>query len=125
MTTKIVVTKPGYDSVTEPNDKNKIFDSDLNHLKTHSYGSFQQVGDGTTEITHNLGYRPLVVAYFQDIVDTTKWYITLSSYSATPARQSAPANVSLSVDSSKVYFKTLGNESTLNVQYEIFYEGDA
>lgn len=125
MTNKIMITKPGYDTLSEPEDKNKVFDSDLNHLKTFSYGSFQQVGNATVEVTHSLGYRPLVLAYFCDTSDTFKWYITLSGAPDTgPVRISAPANVSLYVDTSKVYFKITDNSGTVRVDYEIFYEGD-
>lgn len=122
---KLAISKKGYDVLTETDAKNFIFDSTLNHLKTAAGGNFQQTGSDTVTVAHGLGYRPLVVAYFFDTSDTTKYYIALSGApSVSPARESAPANVSVYVDTTYVYFK-VSSTITIEVQYEIFYEGDA
>lgn len=123
------ISKPTYDVLTETNPRNFIFDSSLNHLKTSGYGSFQTtVAAGASDIevvAHGLGYKPLVLAYFRSTANSN-WFITMTQIEPTNSRRGISCNVELYVDSSYVYFKVnnySGGSFTIEVQYEIFYEG--
>ena len=66
MSMKIVVTKPGYNVLTETDKRNIVFTSDLASLKYYAEGSASvSGGSGTTtvEVAHNLGYIPVFAAY--------------------------------------------------------------
>jgi len=131
MTFKMVITKAGFNALTEENAKNKIFDASLNHLKTAVSGSFSReltAGNSTTvSITHNLGYRPLSIAYFNNNANNN-WGVPLSAYPNSPAwRHSFAVYVATYCDTTKTYFEihnSGGATRTINVEYEIFYEGD-
>ena len=126
MTYVIKLSKPGF-NVNTATDKQLALSSELNHLKTSTSSSFQKTGDGTQTVAHGLGYQPLVICYFRDTVtNNTRWYISMSGApSVSPARFSAPCNVSVYVDATNVYLNVTGNAGTIDVKYEIFYEGDA
>lgn len=128
----IIVSKSGYSATSGSlADKNKIFDSSLNHLKTAVAGSFEEtVGNGSTStvyVTHSLGYYPLSMCYFTD--DNTTYYKINMSYdpSIGGSRQSvSDINVSMYCDTSKTYFEIhnySGASRDITVEYEIFYEG--
>ena len=133
MTYGIVISKAGYDATSGSlADKDKIFDSSLDHLKTYSSGYFEQtVTNGNTYsgyIEHSLEYAPLCMVYFT--TDGDNYRVTLSaSPDAFPYRYSVEnSNVSVWVDNEKVYFKltnSSGGSLDFLVKYEIFYEGDA
>lgn len=130
MTQKLAVVKPGYNVLTEDNPKNFIFDSDLNHLKTSSSGKFRRTvaaGNSTTvTVGHFLTYKPLAIAYFRSTANDN-WFITMTQVEATNSRAGINCNVELYVDTSNIYFKINNydgsNSFTIEVKYEIFYEG--
>lgn len=69
------VAKPGFDVTTATNDQ-LAFSSAFSTLRVVSSGttSLTAVGDGnyyTSVITHNLGYKPVVIAYANDTGDLT------------------------------------------------------
>jgi len=128
----IKISKAGYNVLDGAlADKNKIFDSSLNHLKTFSSGSFSQfLSEYTTHvgtIAHNLGYSPLSIAYFTESGDTSKYKITMSAAPSTsPTRYSvSDVNVSMYCDATNTYFKLVNGagDRTITVKFEIFYEG--
>jgi len=129
----IVVSKAGYDATSGAlDDKNKIFDSSLDHLKTYSSGYFEQtVTSGNSYsgyVAHSLSCSPLCMVYFT--TDETNYRVALSgSPDAFPYRYSVGyGNVSVYVDDAKVYFRLTnptGSSIDFLVKYEIFYEGDA
>ena len=126
----IKITKPTYNVLTETNPRNFIFDSTLNHLKTSSSGSFERTvtaGNSTTVyIAHGLGYKPLVLAYFRSTTNSN-WFITMTQIEPTNSRRGINCNVELYIDSTNVYFKINNYDAsvtfTIEVQYEIFFEG--
>lgn len=132
MSHKIIVSKKGYDALTESNPKNLIFDSDLNHLKTAVYGTLaiSSVANGAEsvgEIVHGLGIRPLVLAYWRDTANNN-WFIPMSNPEPTTQRAAVAMNVEVYVDEDKVYFNAQnqsGSVKSFEIQYEIFYEGDS
>lgn len=134
MTQIIKVSKPGYNVLDGAlADKDTIFNSELNHLKTAISGSFSQaVSDGTdyTEtVAHNLGYFPLGLCYFTD-ASTSYYKISMGGCpTAYPTRYSvSDINVSMYCDATNMYFKitnSSGGSKTVTVKYEIFYEGSS
>ena len=69
MSYKFVISKPGYNALTETNPDNLIFSSDYNTLKYYVNGSFAIDLNSGTEIEysleHGLGYKPVFFAYLQ------------------------------------------------------------
>jgi hypothetical protein len=74
MSYKLLITKPGYNALTETNPNNQIFNSDYNTLKYYLWGSVRingtwttNPGDGvktfTTSVYHGLGYVPFFIAF--------------------------------------------------------------
>lgn len=131
MAQKIVITKAGFNALTETDPKNFIFDSSLNHLKTTQSGSVTlTIGTSSTAqgtVTHSLGYRPLVLAYFNDRADTAKWYNCMTQPEVTNTRRSTLLNVEIVSGTGNVVFNGINRKSsigTVDIQYEIFYEGE-
>lgn len=132
MAYKLVISKPGHNALnTGLADKNKIFDSSLNHLKTFASGSFTQTvannGQFVGSVTHSLGYHPLCTCYFS--TDNTNYRISLSGNpTVSPVRYSLEnSNVGVYTTTSLIYFvltNDSGSSKTFVVKYEIFYEGD-
>lgn len=121
MAQKLIVSKSGFDALTETDPRNLIFDSSLNYLKTSQSGSItlaSTTGDtvyGT--VSHNLGYRPLTLAYF-NIPGDNKWYINFSSgFSQNP-------QFNLFDNNTVIFSYAPIDPGTAQVLYEIFYEGD-
>jgi len=123
------ITKSTFNVLTESDPKNFIFDSSLNHIKTSGSGNFQRTvtaGNSTVvSVAHGLGYKPLVLAYFRSTANNN-WFISVAQIEPTNARLNINFNVELYVDTTYVYFK-INNYSgvtyTIEVQYEIFFEG--
>lgn len=70
MSQKIVVSKPGYNVLTETTVDNLIYSSDYDTLKYYASGSKTlSISSGDdheeTTITHSLGYRPFFIAYLE------------------------------------------------------------
>lgn len=131
MSYEIIVSKKGYNVLTETNPKNFILDSRLNHLKTAVPGTMQIVvnasSTNTDSVVHGLGINPLVIAYFNDSADS-KWRVPVSQPDVTNIRYGTSLNVEVYITDTRVYFKAInryGTQKTVNIQYEIFYEGDA
>ncbi len=131
MVFQLKISKPTYNALTETDPRNLVFDASLNHLKTVSYGSFErEVNSGyeedyvTVSITHGLGIKPMVIGYFRDTA-TNNWKITMTQIAPViPCR--SQFNVEVYVDSTYVKFRIQnysGSTKTIEVQYEIFYEG--
>ena len=60
-----IVSKPGFDAVTELNPNNLIFSSEYNTLKYYQSGTINVTTAGTTAegtVSHNLGYVPFFIA---------------------------------------------------------------
>jgi len=125
------ISKSTYSAITETDPRNLIFDSGLNHLKTSTPGSFSRTlaGGANTVVTvaHGLGINPLAMAYFNE-TSNSKWLVSSSVAPSTSGfRYSADVSLSIYCDTTNVYFKLLngvGSSRTVDVEYEIFYEGD-
>lgn len=70
MAYKLVISKPGYNVLTETDNNNLVFSSDYNTLKYYTNGSINvgvNVGEGYYQkfgtISHNLGYKPFYLVY--------------------------------------------------------------
>jgi len=130
MAQKIVITKAGFNALTESDNRNKIFDSDLNHLKTAQSGTMSLAPAANSTVpgtaTHSLGYRPLVMAYFRTSDDANKWYISMTQPEITQPRELTDLNVEIISGTTDVVFNALNDTAsagTVDIQYEIFYEG--
>lgn len=68
------ITKPGYNALTETNDRNLIMTSKRNCLKEFLSGTVNIVtdgsGSGSVSVNHNLGYFPLYYAFSKYDDDT-------------------------------------------------------
>ena len=131
MSYKLVITKPGFDATSGTvADKNKIFDSDLNHLKTAFSGSTNLTAAASNlsygTISHNLGYVPLSLSYFKTNQSGNDYLITMSN-TTSENRPFNSMSVSAYCDTANVYFmfnNKSGSAGTADVLYEIFFEGE-
>lgn len=130
MAQKIIITKAGFNALTETDPKNFIFSSDLNHLKNKIASSFTETiasgGDFTATIAHGLGsVHPLCMAYFRES-GGSNWHIAMTNFGvAFGDRKSTEFHVEIYSDTTNVYIKVINGYSsskTIEVQYEIFYE---
>lgn len=125
MAQKIVITKPGFNALTETDPKNMIFTSELASLKYYSEGSVDvSGGDGVTtvEVTHTLGYIPFFASYIGVLGvggDTDDYsmvpFIFLDGFNAFVG--------SVWADSTKLYFQidhNLGHSVSVTFYYKIF-----
>ena len=120
MTRKIVITKPGFDALTETDPNNMIYSSEYDTLKYHISSTktvtVASTGTGTTptvttkSVAHGLGYAPFFIAYIDRISP---------GYSICPAQLSGfqlPSTeiyfqASAYVDSTNIYFRVLSLNS--------------
>lgn len=69
MSYKLVISKPGYNALTETNPDHLVFSSDYNTFKYHAEGSLILDLTRGTEfeeaVHHGLGYKPVVFCYAQ------------------------------------------------------------
>jgi hypothetical protein len=130
MAQKIIISKAGYNAITELDQKNLIFSSDLNHLKNKIAGSFSQSlaanAEYTETVAHGLGaVHPLSMAYFRD-TSTSTWLIALTEFGVSAEdRKSTEFECEIYSDTTNVYIKVRNHYATtktIEVQYEIFYE---
>jgi hypothetical protein len=72
MAIKIVISKPGFNVLTETNPNNLIFSSDYDTLKYHVSGSadvrlnsnaFPGTVRAEVQVTHDLGYSPFFIVF--------------------------------------------------------------
>lgn len=130
MTYKIVISKPGFDAVTETTPDNLIFSSDYNTLKYNVSGSITLNVTGgpayaqNTTVTHGLGYTPFFVAYAIDS-DTMSRYGPLGNNIQAPDGIGSFRWYYVLADSTKLYFCVLGDtlltpSYTITFQYKIF-----
>lgn len=128
----MLITKPGFDVLTETDPKNMIFDSDLNHLKTAGYGTLvgTATAGGTTVVSvgHLLGYQPLVLAYYHNLGTPDRWFQTTSIFPSTGiTRLSTNDSVATFSGTSSIgffYKNQAGVAGTVEILYEYFYEGN-
>ncbi len=129
---KLAVTKKGFDVLKETDPRNFIFDSDFNHLKTAvpgtmSINSVSDAAESADSVLHGLGINPLVVAYWRDTTNDN-WFIVMSNPNFAVQRRLTSMNVEVYVTDTRVYFNaqnSSGVTKSFEIQYEIFYEGDA
>ena len=124
MNQKILVSKPGYNVITETNPNNLIFSSDYDTLKYYSSGNVTlDLNGGTTvegTITHNLGYAPFFAVYASLGSPQTNWSnvpVILDDYPI------AWIFFSAWVDATKLYIRSTADSvksMTLISYYKIF-----
>lgn len=117
MAQKIIVSKSGYDAVTDTNPDHLVFSSDYNTLKySLSNGSITLNVDTSNsgeyrverEITHGLGYRPFFKAYVNPSFLNTAY---LPAGMFTFVDSNANGAFSVSVDTQKMYFVVTGRNT--------------
>lgn len=129
MSSKVVISKSGFNVLTETDPNNLIFSSDFNHLKNKLSGDFTEVVANSATfiktVAHGLSsVHPLCMAYFRDTA-SSNWYVASADFGVSLGRQLAPVEVELYTDDTNVYIKIYnnsGSSKTVQVQYEIFYE---
>lgn len=130
MAIKIIITKAGYNALTETDPRNLIFDSSLNYLKTAGSGSITKTLSGNStdsqSVAHGLGYYPLVSGFYRNTSDGN-WFIIMSTPAATVlSRPLTDLNVGVGVTTSNLVFYFINDNASsreIEVQYEYFYEG--
>jgi len=126
MTQKIIITKAGYNGLTETSPDNMVFSSDYDSLKYYSSGSVTLDVAGAnaeTTVTHNLGYIPFFVVYVNGfkMIDGS----TDNQYSMCPASFNDAGFYAFAVayaTTSKIYFRVETNSETYThtFYYKIF-----
>jgi hypothetical protein len=110
----IRVALPGYDAFTDTNSDHfaLISDEDDILIKEYTRGSATISGSGETTIAHNLGYIPIVFAYYEK--STGVW--------AMPRMATATDSTTLwiAIDTTNLYIES--NSYTGTVKYYIFYD---
>lgn len=121
MTQKIVVSKAGYNVLTETDIDNLVFSSDYNTLKySLANGTKSVVVSNNTlgefsfqeEITHGLGYKPFFKAY--------AYYVGYSPVGIFYIEDYHNVHLMVTVDNNKMYFIASGN----NVGETVITGGD-
>lgn len=131
MSYKLVITKPGFDATSGTvADKDKIFDSNLNHLKTAYSGSLNLTASASSTsygtVTHNLGYVPLSLSYFKTNQTGDNYLITMSN-TTSQQRGFYSMGASCYASTTNVFFmfdNKSGSAGTADILYEIFFEGE-
>jgi hypothetical protein len=125
MTQKIVITKPGFNSLTETNPDNIIFSSDYNTLKYDIAGSsnIHIVGDNTLKTTtntiaHNLGYAPFFIVCVDDFANGVANY-AIVPYSNSTVVYTIKAEAW--VNATNLYLK-MTNKSDLDLTAHFYYK---
>jgi len=120
MTQKIVLTKSGFNAVTETDARNKIFDSSYETLKYFSSGEVTVARSGASAsgtFTHNLGYIPFFIVYVDysaddaDFVQCPFYFADFTGY----------VFIAAWADSTKLYFEveaSVAPPSTLTYHFE-------
>jgi len=127
MSQKIVITKAGFNALTETDPDNLIFSSDYATLKYYSSGTLSlsiSSGDNEdeTSVAHNLGYKPFFVVFLElDFsLGAGDWACVPFNLDDTFVR----STVTASVDNTNLYVtaKTTDTFSDidLNFRYKIF-----
>jgi len=130
MAQKIVISKSGYNALTETEPRNLIFNSSLNHLKTANSGTITKTlagGANTSQnVAHGLSVLPLVIGFFRQS-GQAEWYITMSAAAAVIfSRPLIDLNVAVGVDATNITFYFINDNAaqrTIELQYEFLYEG--
>ena len=123
MTQKVVITKPGYDALTETNPDNIIFSSDYNTLKYDISGDYQMTNVTTSTeavIAHNLGYVPFYIVYCNDFVSQPTYYSLTEYFRVSGGRLFAARSY---VDDTNLYLSLVlgaGSAITVKWSYKIF-----
>ncbi len=132
----LLISKPGIDvlGTLAQDQKNLIFDYNLNHLKTAGYGtvtlSASAGGTQLQTVGHSLEYQPLVVAYYHNTTtNPDRWLITTSVVPNTGisriASDDSVACLSGTASIGFLYKNQAGAAGTVELLYEYFYEGSS
>lgn len=105
MTEKIVISKPGFNVLTETDPNNIIFSSDFNTLKYYASGTVtvNWVDDGTVytvQVVHNLGYIPFFIAFVREGGSTTLYNVVPNDQTTIAGRNYQ----NVYADATKLYF---------------------
>ncbi len=122
MSNKLIITKPGFNALTETDPNNLIFSSDYNTLKYDISGSanVNWTDNGTiytTTVAHNLGYIPFFVAFVLE-GGSSVIYNTVPNNNTTLAGEDY---IDAYVDETNIYFKVHKNQGTGHTGTETFY----
>jgi len=123
MTQKIVISKPTFDAKTETDPNNLIFSSDYDSLKYYvsGYVNIDMSGAGSIEtyVTHDLGYVPFFIAFFN-------WMPHETDYTHVPfytASFGSYKTLDVYATTTRLYFtvkKSGGSAITQKIVYKIF-----
>ena len=125
----IKVTLPGTDvSSTEPRDY--VFNSAYTTVKIVSEGSgtlsVPSPGTSFATITHNLGYKPLIIPYFESVPGSGTWTYGAGIYpDNTYSTYIDPTASSVGTGSFVLAIANAALGSTRAVQYHYYLMGDS
>lgn len=114
----IKVTKPGYD-VSSATALQQVFNSSYNCMKMLPFASFSQTVNGTADVvvTHNLGYKPAFLVFFE-VLGNGKWY----AYGSDEDSGRAIGIFAFATDTD-IVFRLYSNSSTaVIVEYVLFVD---
>lgn len=123
MSKKIVISKSGYNALTETDSNNLIYSSDYDSLKYHSSGTVDVAVSGANaegSVTHSLGYIPFFVVYVNRFSGASA--LRFNMCPGTFSSMFGTTIASAYADSTKLYFRveTSSATATYNFYYKIF-----
>lgn len=124
MSAKLVISKAGFNALTETNPNNLIFSSDYNTLKYYASGTLSLAVSGSsveTSVTHNLGYVPYFTVYHNTPTDPAKFSMTPFAFEGFGFYTYIDAYA----DTTKIYFAIQTNAATATIDfYYKIYKND-
>lgn len=130
MTQVAVVSKEGYDAITELDPNNLIFSSEYNTLKYHQSGTINVTVAGTTAegtVSHGLTYTPFFVSMvngfaFVDGTAVNNYNICPGTFRSTFPPPTVFTYANTYADDDNLYFRvdTGGGSATYTFRYFVF-----
>ena len=123
MTRKIVITKPGFNALTETDPNNMIYSSEYDTLKYHISGQKTVTAagaDAEETVAHGLGYTPFFIAYNDSIAGSPG-----TKYNQVPGAVLGIGTYSYCLayaDATNIYFKIITNvfNGSIDFRYKVF-----
>lgn len=121
MAQKLIISKPGYNALTETDVNNQVFNASYDTLKYYTSGyvdlSLNANANPETYVTHDLGYTPFFIAYLNG-------FPTDSDYTAVPLVSygfGSYSTVDAYATTSRIYF-TIKSDATQDYTRRIVYK---
>jgi hypothetical protein len=122
MSKKLIITKSGYDALTNTNPDNEVFNSDYDTLKYNTSGYVDLVVSGSnaeTSIVHGLGYVPFFTCYVNGFTPSgNEYHMTPGLFAGFGVYATAQSYA----DSNRLYFRVETNSATFTFRfyYKVF-----